>query len=102
MPQTGKTKTRDMTQGPILKELVLFSLPLFLGNIFQQFYNTVDSAVVGNFVSADALAAVTMTTPAVNTLIGLFLGMSTGASVIISQRFGAKDRKGLRKAVHTS
>ena len=102
MPQTGKTKTRDMTQGPILKELVLFSLPLFLGNIFQQFYNTVDSAVVGNFISADALAAVTMTTPAVNTLIGLFLGMSTGASVIISQRFGAKDRKGLRKAVHTS
>lgn len=99
---SGKTRTKDMTQGPILKELVLFSLPLLLGNIFQQFYNTVDSVVVGNFVSADALAAVTMTSTAVNTLVGLFMGMSTGASVVISQRFGAGDRKGLRKAVHTS
>ena len=53
------TRTRDMTEGPIVKELILFSLPLLLGNVFQQFYNTVDSVVVGNFVSADALAAVT-------------------------------------------
>ncbi|MGI5989917.1 MAG: MATE family efflux transporter [Lachnospiraceae bacterium] len=98
----SKTKARDMTQGPILKELILFSLPLLLGNVFQQFYNTADSVIVGNFVSADALAAVTMTAPAVNTLIGLFVGMSTGASVVIAQRFGAKDEKALRKAVHTS
>ncbi len=96
------TRTRDMTEGPIVKELILFSLPLLLGNVFQQFYNTVDSVVVGNFVSADALAAVTMTSSAVNTLVGLFVGMSTGASVVISQRFGAKDRAGLRRAVHTS
>ncbi|MDD5940821.1 MAG: MATE family efflux transporter [Lachnospiraceae bacterium] len=100
--RTGQSKTKDMTQGPIVKELILFSLPLLLGNIFQQFYSTVDSIVVGNFVSAEALAAVTMTSVAVNTLVGLFVGMSTGASVVISQRFGAKDDAGLRKAVHTS
>lgn len=97
-----KTKTRDMTQGPILRQLILFALPLFFGNVFQQFYSTVDSVVVGNFVSADALAAVTMTGSAVNTLVGLFIGMSTGASVVISQCFGGRDREGLRKAVHTA
>lgn len=91
-----------MTSGPIQKQLILFALPLFFGNVFQQFYSTVDSVVVGNFVSADALAAVTMTGSAVNTLVGLFIGMSTGASVVISQCFGAKDRNGLRKAVHTA
>lgn len=98
----GAQKSKDMTEGPILKELVLFSLPLLLGNIFQQLYNTVDSVVVGNFVSADALAAVTMTGSAVGTLVGFFVGMSTGAGVVISQRFGARDRAGLRKAIHTS
>lgn len=102
MSAAGKSRTRDMTQGAITKELILFSLPLLLGNIFQQFYSTVDSVVVGNFVSADALAAVTMTGSAVNTLVGFFMGMSTGASVVISQKFGAHDRCQLRKAVHTS
>lgn len=97
-----KTKARDMTKGPILRQLILFALPLFFGNVFQQFYSTVDSVVVGNFVSADALAAVTMTGSAVNTLVGLFMGMSTGASVVISHCFGRRDRAGLRKAVHTA
>lgn len=98
----SKSRTRDMTQGPILRQLVLFALPLFFGNVFQQFYSTVDSVVVGNFVSADALAAVTMTGSAVNTLVGLFIGFSSGASVVISQCFGRRDRAGLRRAVHTS
>ena len=98
----AKTKARDMTKGPILRQLILFALPLFFGNVFQQFYSTVDSVVVGNFVSADALAAVTMTGSAVNTLVGLFMGMSTGASVVISHCFGRRDRAGLRKAVHTA
>lgn len=97
-----KSQARDMTKGPILKQMILFAFPLFFGNVFQQFYSTVDSVVVGNFVSADALAAVTMTGSAVNTLVGLFVGMSTGASVVISQCFGGKDRQGLRKAVHTA
>ena len=97
-----KTRARDMTKGPILRQLILFALPLFFGNVFQQFYSTMDSVVVGNFVSADALAAVTMTGSAVNTLVGLFMGMSTGASVVISHCFGRRDRAGLRKAVHTA
>ncbi|UQT38568.1 oligosaccharide flippase family protein [Acidaminococcus intestini] len=63
--------TMDMTKGSIWKSLFLFSLPLLLGNLFQQLYSTVDSLVVGNFVGADALGAVTSMMPAVNTLIGL-------------------------------
>lgn len=93
---------KDMTKGPILRELVLFSLPLLVGNIFQQLYNTVDSIVVGRFVGSDALGAVTGVMPAINTLIGLFLGLSTGASVVVSQLFGAGNRKGLRRAVHSA
>ena len=97
----GKT-VMDMTEGVIWRQLVSFAFPLFLGNIFQQLYNTVDSIVVGNFVGADALGAVTSTVPVVNTLIGLFMGMTAGASIIISQYFGAKDEAGVRRAVHTA
>ncbi len=91
-----------MTEGVIWRHLINFAFPLFIGNIFQQLYNTVDSIVVGNFVGADALGAVTSTIPVVITLIGLFIGLSMGASVVISQYFGAKDIKNLRKATHTA
>ena len=97
-----KSRTMDMTEGVIWKQMVLFALPLLAGNLFQQFYNTVDSIVVGNYVSADALAAVTSTGPAINILIGFFMGMSTGASVVISQMFGARHEASLRKAIHTA
>ena len=93
---------KDMTEGTIWKHLVTFAFPLFIGNIFQQLYNTVDSIVVGNFVGADALGAVTSTIPVVITLIGLFIGLTMGASVVISQYFGAKDIPNLRKATHTA
>ena len=93
---------RDMTTGTIWKHLVSFAFPLFIGNIFQQLYNTVDSIVVGNFVGSDALGAVTSTIPIVITLIGLFIGLAMGASVVISQYFGAKDIANLRKATHTA
>ena len=73
-----------MTEGTIWKQLINFAFPLFVGNIFQQLYNTVDSVVVGNFVGADALGAVTSTVPIVLTLIGAFIGMSMGAGVVIS------------------
>ena len=86
----ARTKNIDMTKGPILKELVLFALPLLLGNAFQQLYNTVDSVIVGQFVGRESLAAVTSTAMIINTLVGLFVGFSTGSSVIISQFFGAK------------
>jgi putative MATE family efflux protein len=94
--------TMDMTQGTIWKELIIFSLPLLAGNIFQQLYNTVDSIVVGNFVGPDALGAVTSLAPAINTLIGLFIGFTAGASVVVSQYFGAGRIPELRRSVHTA
>ena len=92
----------DMTEGVIWRQLVAFALPLFVGNIFQQLYNTVDSVVVGNFVGAEALGAVTSTIPVVFTLIGLSIGLTMGASIVISQYFGAKDTENLRRAIHTA
>lgn len=94
--------TRLMTQGPIWKQLVSFTIPLLIGNLFQQFYNTVDSIVVGNFVGTQALAAVGSTSMIINALIGFFLGLSTGAGVVISQYFGARDDKSLHDAIHTT
>lgn len=99
---TGRSHARDMTRGVIWKEILLFSLPLMLGNLFQQFYNTVDCIVVGNFVGKEALAAVGATSSIINTLVGFFMGMATGAGVVISQYFGAKDELHLQKAVHTT
>lgn len=98
----ARAKNIDMTKGPILKELVLFALPLLLGNAFQQLYNTVDSVIVGQFVGPESLAAVTSTAVIINTLVGLFVGFSTGSSVIISQFFGAQKGDMLRKSIHTA
>ena len=91
-----------MTEGSIPRLLITFALPLMLGNVFQQLYNTVDSIIVGNFVSKQALAAVGGTGPIINTLIGVFAGLSGGAGVVISQFYGAKDRERLRRAVQTT
>ena len=79
-----RSGTTDMTEGVIWKQLLMFSLPLLAGNLFQQFYNTVDSVVVGNYVGLTALGAVTSTMPAINTLIGLFmeLGNAVGSLVV--------------------
>ena len=75
----------DMTQGTPWKQIIRFALPLLLGNLFQQLYNTVDAAVVGNYVGSEALAAVGTSGPVINLLVGLFLGMSLGAGILISQ-----------------
>ena len=91
-----------MTEGVILKQLLLFALPLLLGNLFQQFYNTVDSIVVGNYIGANALASVGASTPIVNLMVGMFTGLGTGAGVVIAQFFGAKDHKGVHDGVHTT
>ncbi len=98
----AKSTTRDMTSGTIWKHIILFSIPLLIGNFFQQLYNTVDSVVVGNFVSSEALAAVGSTGPVINTLVGFFMGMSTGAGVVISHYFGARDKEKLHDAIHTT
>ena len=92
----------DMTEGSIGRHLVEFAVPMAIGLLFQQLYNTVDTLVVGNFVSKEAQAAVGSTGSIINTVVGFCTGLATGASVIISQRYGAHDEEGLRKAVHTT
>ena len=91
-----------MTEGNIARHLVNFALPLLIGNIFQQFYNTVDTWVVGNYVSNEAFSAVGTVGPVINMLIGLFGGMSSGASVVIAQYYGAHRNDKVKEAVHTS
>ena len=101
MKGEGKSSTMLMTEGVIWKQLLLFSLPLLVGNLFQQLYNTVDSIVVGNFIGSQALAAVGSSTPLINLIIGMFMGIATGAGVIISQYYGAENEQKLSWAVHT-
>lgn len=96
-----KRKDRDMTEGVIWKQILLFALPLMAGNLFQQLYNTVDSIIVGNFVGKEALAAVGSVGPIMNSLIGFFMGLSTGAGVVISQYYGAKKEDRVQRAVHS-
>lgn len=91
-----------MTGGSISKLLIAFAIPLLMGNLFQQLYNTVDSLVVGNFVGKEALAAVGSTTPIINTLVMFFGGVAVGASVIISRYFGAHDDEKLHTAIETT
>ena len=91
-----------MTSGSIVKHLLLFAVPLLIGNAFQQLYNTVDSVVVGNYVGKEALAAVGSVAPIINMLIGFFNGLSAGAGVVISQRYGAHDGERVHRAVQTT
>ena len=92
----------DMTKGSITKHLINFALPLMVGNLFQQLYNMVDTWVVGNYVSNEAFSAVGTVTPIINTLIGFFLGLSSGAGVVISQYYGARQGAQVQRAVHTA
>ena len=91
-----------MTEGSIAGQVILFALPLMLGNVFQMLYNTVDSIVVGNFVGTQALAAVGSTTMIVNMMVFFFNGFSTGAGVVIANSFGARNLKALHKAIETT
>lgn len=91
-----------MTEGVIWKELLMFSIPLLLGNLFQQLYNTVDSIVVGNYIGSQALAAVGASNPIINLLVGFFMGIATGAGVVISRYFGAQNKEDLTKSVQTA
>lgn len=97
-----KGNTQDLTKGSIVKAIILFSVPLLIGNLFQQLYNAVDSYVVGNYVGKVSLAAVGASTPIINMLIGFFMGISTGAGVVIAQFFGAGDLSKMKKAIHNS
>lgn len=102
MEQT-KQSANGITDGVIWKGLLGFFFPIMLGTLFQQLYNTVDTVVVGQFVGTQALAAVGGSTAQIlNLIIGFFVGVSSGATVIVSQFYGAKDSEGVSRAVHTT
>ncbi len=90
---------RDMTEGTPWKRIVEFAIPMLLGNIAQQFYNTADSIIVGKYIGDNALAAVGSAGPILNLLMVLFIGISTGAGIMVAQYFGAKDREKLSRSI---
>jgi len=93
--------TRDMTEGSPSKRIMEFAVPMLLGNIAQQLYNTADSVIVGHYVGDNALAAVGSASPILNLLLALFVGISTGAGIVVSQSFGAKNRERLTISIGT-
>lgn len=92
----------NMTEGSIVGHILRFALPLLLGSVFQQLYNMVDTWVVGNYVSNEAFSAVGSVGPIINTLIGFFMGLSSGAGAVISQFYGAKQEERVKNTVHTA
>lgn len=97
-----QAKTSGITEGVIWKQLLIFFFPILIGSFFQQLYNTVDTIIVGQYVGKVALAGVGSTGTLTNLWVGFFIGLASGASVIISQFFGRRDEESLSKAVHTS
>ena len=91
----------DMTVGAPWKSIVLFSVPMLIGNIAQQLYSTVDSIVVGHYVGDNALAAVGSAAPLLNMLLVLFVGISAGVGIMVAQYFGAKSREDLSNTIGT-
>jgi len=100
--QPVRKKAVDMTEGNIWRQIILFAIPILLSNSLQQLYNIMDSVIVGQYVGAVALAAVGSTTSTVNLFIGFFVGLSTGAGVVISQYYGAQEYKKMHDTVHTA
>lgn len=92
---------KDMTEGPPWKRIVDFTIPLLLGNIAQQFYNTADSIIVGYYIGDNALAAVGSAGPILHLLLVLFVGIAVGSGIMVSQYFGAKDRDNLSRTIGT-
>lgn len=90
-----------MTQGSIRKKIIAFAIPLFLGNLFQQFYNTADSLIVGNFLGSSALAAVSSSGNLIFLMVGFFNGLAVGAGVVVARYFGAKKFDLVQRAIHT-
>lgn len=92
---------QQITEGVIWKQLLSFFFPILLGSLFQQLYNTVDTIVVGRYVGTQALAAVGATSALISLINGFFIGLSTGATVLLSQFYGARNREGIHSAIHT-
>ena len=96
-----ESKTR-MTEGSISRKIIFFAIPLFLGNLFQQLYNTADSLIVGNYLGSDALAAVSSSGNLIFLMVGFINGIAMGAGVVIAMYYGAKKRDHLQRAIHTT
>ena len=96
-----RSSSSSLTEGSIWKSMLLFALPVFLGNVFQQLYNTFDSWVVGNYLGDNALAAVSSSGSLIFMMIGFFNGVAMGAGVIIARCYGARDYYSMRRAIHT-
>ncbi|MFC0877385.1 MATE family efflux transporter [Saccharicrinis sp. FJH2] len=92
---------RDLTKGSVSKQIFTFALPMVMGNVFQQLYSIVDSIIVGKFIGKEALAAVGSSFPVIYVLIAMVIGVGSGASVVISQYYGAKEMNQVKKAVST-
>lgn len=97
-----KVKPSTMTEGSILKALLLFAFPVLIGNIFQQFYNIADTAIIGNLLGDDALASVGAAAPVYNLIVSIANGMTNGFVVIIARYFGAGDKQNMKKAITLS
>ena len=94
-------REQSITEGVIWKQILIFFFPILMGTFFQQMYNTVDAIIVGRYVGTQALAAVGSTGSLVSLICGFFIGVSAGATVVLSQFFGARDRAGVSKALHS-
>ena len=101
MTQTKRT-ANSITEGVIWKQLLIFFFPILLGSFFQQMYNTADTIIVGQFAGKLALAAVGSTGSYVNLLFGFFVGLASGATVILAQFFGGRNAQGVHDSVHTA
>ena len=99
---TQNSRTGDLTSGPMLQKIILFSLPLAASSILQLLFNAADVVVVGRFAGSTALAAVGSNGALINLLVNLFVGLSLGANVVAARCFGAKDEEGVHTTVQTS
>ena len=100
MSRTVRTQP-SMLEGPIWKGLISFAIPLLLGNLFQQLYNTADTLIVGNFIGREALAAVSSSASLIHLMVGFLEGTAMGAGVLIARCFGASDEENMKRAIHT-
>ena len=93
---------RDLSEGKVARQIFVFALPMIIGNVFQQFYNIVDTIIIGRYIGTDALAAAGASFPVIFVLISLVIGVTTGTTIIISQYFGAKDYEAVKRAIDTT
>src|SRR5690554_6114255 len=93
---------RDLTRGNPGKQILIFALPMLLGNVFQQLYNIVDTIIIGRYIGTDAVAAAGASFPVIFVLISLVIGITTGTTIIISQYYGAKDYEKVKRAIDTA